>query len=54
MARTISRADSRIRETLAVLERAYGEDVWHWMPDRARPIEIIAGAILVQQARIAL
>ncbi len=48
MARTISRADSRIREMLAGLERAYGEDVWHWMPDRARPIEIIAGAILVQ------
>ena len=39
---------SSIREVLATLEHAYRDKIWHWMPDRARPLEIIIGAILVQ------
>ncbi len=39
---------ARIREVFGTLEGAYGGAVWHWMPDRATPIGVIAGAILVQ------
>ena len=41
-------AAARIRAILRTLERLYGDEVWHWMPDRARPIDVIVGAILVQ------
>jgi endonuclease-3 related protein len=37
-----------LRDVLRTLKRAYRDDVWHWMPDLARPIDVIAGAILVQ------
>ena len=39
---------ARIREALATLEAAYRDEIWHWMPDVARPIDVIVGAILVQ------
>lgn len=39
---------SSIRDVLATLEHAYRDEIWHWMPDRARPLDIIVGAILVQ------
>jgi endonuclease-3 related protein len=41
-------AAAQIRAVLRSLERAYRDDVWHWMADRARPIDVIVGAILVQ------
>ncbi len=42
------RAATEVRAALRALERAYRDDVWHWMPDLARPIDVIVGAILVQ------
>lgn len=39
---------SRIRDALRVLQDAYHNELWHWMPDVARPVDVIAGAILVQ------
>ena len=45
---TDRRGNSQLRDVLATLERAYRDDIWHWMPDRAQPLEIIVGAILVQ------
>lgn len=38
----------RIREALSRLEASYRDEIWHWMPDVARPIDVIVGAILVQ------
>lgn len=38
----------QIRSVLHMLERTYRDEIWHWMPDRARPIDVIVGAILVQ------
>lgn len=38
-----------VRRTLAALDRAYGDEHWHWMPDAVQsPFDVIAGAILVQ------
>ncbi len=48
MARSADHVGGRIREALVALEHAYRDYIWHWMPDRARPIEVIVGAILVQ------
>lgn len=39
---------SRIRDTLRLLQDAYHDELWHWMPDVARPVDVIAGAVLVQ------
>jgi endonuclease-3 related protein len=42
------RVQRSIRDVRGILEHAYRDAIWHWMPDRARPLEIIVGAILVQ------
>jgi endonuclease-3 related protein len=40
---------SRLRRVLGLLEQAHGDEHWHWHPEHvAAPIDIIAGAILVQ------
>jgi endonuclease-3 related protein len=39
---------ARVRKALATLEHTYGDELWHWMPEHAQPIDIIVGAILVQ------
>ena len=40
---------ARIRGALRLLEDAYRDETWHWMPDAVRgPIDVIAGAVLVQ------
>jgi endonuclease-3 related protein len=33
---------------MRTLESAYRDELWHWMPDVARPIDVIVGAVLVQ------
>ena len=38
----------QVQSALRLLEHAYRDDIWHWMPDHARPIDVIVGAILVQ------
>jgi endonuclease-3 related protein len=49
-ASSVSPGDAaRIAHTYAVLDGAYGDQHWHWMPDDVRSrFDVIAGAILVQ------
>lgn len=37
-----------VRQVYAALDAAYGREHWHWMPDVAGAIEVMAGAVLVQ------
>ena len=40
---------ARIARIYALLDEAYGDETWHWMPGVVRgPLDIIGGAILVQ------
>jgi len=41
-------AQAVVRQIYDTLDAAYGGEHWHWMPDVARPIDVIAGAVLVQ------
>lgn len=42
------RAQNSIRDVLGALKHTYADEIWHWMPERARPVDVIVGAILVQ------
>ncbi len=45
----VSSDTDRALRIYALLDAAYGNEHWHWMPDLVRgPLDIIAGAILVQ------
>ena len=39
---------AQIASVMQVLGDTYRDEIWHWMPDRARAMDVIVGAILVQ------
>ena len=45
---TRASGDQRLLDIYARLEAAYGGHHWHWYPEHAQPIDVIAGAVLVQ------